>query len=463
MTLQLTRPRPGGGSPASGFAAAPLAVIRREWAAAILAACALFASGVAVLSANPPQRLWGTFAVGAYGAAAVAAGTSSYLERRLGWRHGMRLALLISLVGALIAPLTWMAATGLGQPEITVIIRAAALLLHHGAPYPGAAAIAAAHGPYAYSPYTPALLAFGMPHALFGGGLLTDPRLWFAAVFVIAFGRALSVAGVARPWLWTALVSASPVIAFPLSTSGDDLPVLALMCLGLALLGSRPRLVGAGLVLGLAAAMKATAWPALAVALVLVAVRDGRRGTAWFTASALAVAGVADGPVLLRQPGAMMANTVAFPLGLTKIKSPAASLLPGHLIAQAWAGGGHWVAIALVAVSGLAVAWSLMAWPPRDPQAAGWRLVAGLTLMFTFAPATRFGYFVYPLGLSAWLLLTTHAGRRPGPRHETVTYANRRVPVGLQRPRPLQPPERAIAAGCRRWLRVGVDEQHLRS
>jgi hypothetical protein len=428
MTLQLTRPRPGGGSPAPGPATAPLALIRPAWAAAILAASALFAGGVAVLSSNPPQRLWGTFAFGAYGAAAVAAGVSGYLGRRLAWRHGMRLAFLLSLAGALVAPLTWMAATGLSQPEVAVIIRSATLLLHHGAPYPGAAAIAAARGPYAYSPYTPALLVFGVPHALFGGGLLTDPRLWFAAVFVIALGGALVMAGVARPWQWTALVTASPLIAFPLSTGGDDLPVLALMCLGLALLGSRPRLAWAGLALGLAAAMKATAWPALVVALVLVATRDGRRGAAWFTAAALAVAGAADGPVLVRQPGAMLANTVLFPLGLTKIKSPAASVLPGHLIAQAWAGGGHWVAIALVVISGLAVAWSLMAWPPRDQQAAGWRLVIGLTLMFAFAPASRFGYFVYPLGLSAWLLLAAYAGPRPAPDARMAACSTIRPP-----------------------------------
>jgi hypothetical protein len=104
----------------------------------------------------------------------------------------------------------------------------------------------------------------------------------------------------------------------------------------------------------------------------------------------------------------MVANTVLFPLGLTKIKSPAASLLPGHLIAQAW-GGGHWVAIALVVIAALAVAASLIVWPPRDEYAAGWRLAAGLTFVFLFAPASRFGYFVYPLGLSGWLLLAPRA------------------------------------------------------
>ena len=347
----------------------------------------------------------------------------------------MGLALLIAVGGALIAPLAWMAVTGIGQPEVAVIIHGAALLLQHGTPYQGTAALAAAHGFGAFNPYLPALVVFGLPHALFGSGLLTDPRLWFGAVFVIAFGGALSVASVPHAWRWTALITASPLIAFPLSTGGDDLPVLALMSLGLALLGTAPnrsRPVAAGLVLGLAAGMKATAWPALAVALALVAARDGRRATAALTASALGVAAVADGPVLARHPGAMVVNTVLYPLGLTKIKSPAASVLPGHLIAQAW-GGGHWVAIALVVISGLAVAGSLIVRPPRDERAAGWRLVAGLTLMFTFTPASRVGYFVYPLGLAAWLLLAARASRprrtTPGPVDRVLPgrFARRRV------------------------------------
>lgn len=420
MTLQLTRPRHSDGGPERQTAAAPLAGIRPERAAALLAACAIFACGVAAISTNPPQRLWGLLAGGSYAAAAVAA---------IAWpRHGLRLALAISVGGALIAPLAWMAATGLAQPEITVIIRSAAMFVQHGMQYQGGAAIAAAQGPDAYNPYLPALAVFGLPHALLGGGLLTDPRLWFGVVFVVAFGAALSVASVPHPWRWTAVVTASPVIAYPLATGGDDLPVLALICLGLALLGGMPRTVPAGpgrwplglqprpvlagLALGLAAAMKATAWPALAVALALIAVRDGRRSAAWFAGTALGVAGLADGAVLARQPAAMAANTILFPLGLTKIKSPAASFLPGHLIAQAW-GGGHWVALALVVLAGLTVAASLVAWPPRDEIAAGGRLAAGLTLMFMFTPASRFGYFAYPLGLSAWLLLAS-AGRAAG-------------------------------------------------
>ena len=115
-----------------------------------------------------------------------------------------------------------------------------------------------------------------------------------------------------------------------------------------------------------------------------------------------------DGPVLITQPAAVVSNTILFPLGLTKIKSPAASFLPGHLIAEAW-GPGHLVAIGLVLLAGLGVAASLVLRPPRYERAAGWRLVTGLVLMFAFAPASRFGYAVYPLGLACWLLLAAPA------------------------------------------------------
>ena len=99
------------------------------------------------------------------------------------------------------------------------VIRSAALFLHHGTPYQGAHAVATAHNPYVYNPYLPTLAVFGVPHALFGGGLLTDPRLWFGVVFVLGFAGTLALTGVPRPWLWTAVVTASPVIAFPLVTS----------------------------------------------------------------------------------------------------------------------------------------------------------------------------------------------------------------------------------------------------
>ncbi len=440
MTLPLTRPPRGGGQDtglrgarwrywlrrsttlARRRAAALSAAVEHEWPAALLVVCALFACAVAAISSDAPQRLWGDLAACSYGLAALAALT--------GRRRGLHLAVAISVAVAVLLPLAWMASTRMGQPEVSVVVRSAHLFLHQGTPYERASALASAHGPYAYNPYLPALAFFGLPHALFGSGLLTDPRVWFGLVFLAGFGAALKLSGVPRPWLWATVVTASPIIAYPLSTGGDDLPVLALICLGLALLRAGPgglttwRIVLAGLALGLAAAMKATAWPALAVALALVAACSGRRAAAWLGLVTLCVPLAVDGPVLFAQPSAVVSNTILFPLGLTKIQSPAAAPLPGHLMAGAWSWG-HYAAIGVILLAGLAIATWLVVSPPRDERAAGWRLVIGLTLMFAFAPASRFGYIVYPLGLAAWLLLSAlpSAGWVPGPAEPVATRA----------------------------------------
>jgi hypothetical protein len=405
--------------------AGALAVIRREWLASLFGLSAIFAAVTALVSIYPPERLWGELAAASYAASAVIS--------VLGRRRGAALAVLVSLAGALLAPLTWMALSRLGQPEVYVIIRSAKMLVHTGTPYASPAALAAAHTWMAYDPYLPALVVFGVPRAV-DGGLLTDPRIWFGAAFLITFGAALRVVRVPRPAWWTILVTVSPLVALPLAVGGDDLPVLGLVCLGLALAdrvtaGQWRWPVAAGLALGLAAAMKATAWPALAVALILIARRGGWRAIGWFTMAVAGLAVAADGPVVAANPAATVANTILYPLGLTKVTSPAASGLPGHILASSgtW---GHWAALALMAAAGAGVVASLIIRPPKDAQAAGWRLVLGLTLLFGLAPASRAGYFVYPAGLAAWLLLlrVAKSGRRGNRAEQPEDAGERREP-----------------------------------
>jgi hypothetical protein len=98
-------------------------------------------------------------------------------------------------------------------------------------------------------------------------------------------------------------------------------------------------------------------------------------------------------------------NTIEFPLGLASIKSAAVSPLPGRLLAETGQAG-RLVAVALLGLAGLAIVVSLAIRPPRTVVSATWRLVIGLSLMFVLAPATRFGYFVYPVGLLAWLAIS---------------------------------------------------------
>ena len=145
-----------------------------------------------------------------------------------------------------------------------------------------------------------------------------------------------------------------------------------------------------------------------------------------------------------------------FPLGLTKHKTPAASPLPGHLLAMTGMAG-HWAAVGLLVAAGLGFAVSLIVRPPADARAAAWRLALGLAVMFTLAPATRWGYFVYPIGLVGWMVLTRPPTRRaapgrPGAGSSTAPDrcpASRREPSGARsvRSRCARTPGRPAAPG----------------
>jgi hypothetical protein len=119
---------------------------------------------------------------------------------------------------------------------------------------------------------------------------------------------------------------------------------------------------------------------------------------------------VALAPAILAGPAVMIQNTVLFPLGLTHIKTPAESPLPGHLLAMIGPDG-RLAAIGLLIAAGLAIAVSLVVRPPADGAAAARRLALGLTLMFALSPATRLGYFAYPIGLYGWLALRGKGAR----------------------------------------------------
>jgi len=368
--------------------------VPRVWLTAIFAASAAYALIMALVTTNHLHRVWGVFAACAYLLAAMMV---------LAWRaRGLDAALLISLVGALVTPLVLMAADRMQQPEVRVINKSASMLVTQGTPYVGPAALAAAHSPNVFDPYLPLMTMFGMPRALLGFSVLTDPRIWFGVGFLVVFAAALAVVGVKDVVRWTVLVTVSPVVAFSLAVGGTDVPVLACLCLGLALLWRDPHPVLAGLAFGVAAAMKATAWPALLVVAVLIGTRDGRRAARVLLATSMTVFALIVGPVAILWPRALVQNTILFPLGLASIKSQAVSPLPGHLLVETGQAG-HWAAVALLALACLGIVASLVVRPPRTVPAATWRLVIGLSLMFVLAPATRFGYFLYPVGLLAWL------------------------------------------------------------
>jgi hypothetical protein len=301
--------------------------------------------------------------------------------------------------------------------------------------------------------YLPVMALFGLPGALGLPGktwpwLITATFLLLYATFRVTptstptptsadEGRRPGALGRAAFWL------ACPVMAFPLTMGITDPPVIALICLALALLvraGRGPAngvwrrdAVLAALVLGVACAMKYTAWPALAIIAVMVAARDGGRSAIRFTAIVLATAAglvAALAPAALRHPASILLNTVAYPLGLTSAKSPAQSPLPGHLLATLGSGG-HLAALILLAAAGLATAASLVIAPPVTPPAAARRIAIGLTALFMLSSATRCGYFIYPIALYAWAVLASRADGLPA--HGPFRRASARIMPGPYR------------------------------
>jgi hypothetical protein len=384
----------------------------------LIIAYALFLAYAAVdaIASAGEDRVWAIWAACGYAVALVVL-----------WRWGHRTgAALMSVALAVLAPLLWLSVAYRLEDGMMVIERSAALLLHHGSPYLTAAQVTSWKS---YNPYLPVMNVFGLPAAAGLGGLAGNAGVWLAlgtvAVLAVAFRIAIP-ASRHDVLLATAVAVASPVIGLNLAVITTDPPVLAFMLLALALSAvpagtkaSAARVAGSGIALGVACDLKSTAWLAIPVMAAMFAARDGARAAYRFLA-ALVVTVVALiallAPAVLLRPSeatALVQNSVLFPLGLTHDKTPAESLLPGHLLTTMGTAG-HVASVGLLLAAGLAVAVSLVIRPPRDVTAAIWRLAVGLTLIFLLGPDVRFGYFLYPFGLLGWLALNSKAQQPPG-------------------------------------------------
>ena len=391
---------------------------------------AAYAVGVALL-ASGDDALWAAWAVPAYAVAAIV------LPRSRGWGVAM-----LTAVFAVAAPLLLLLAQG-GElaAGMAVIERSAVLLVRDGTPYLPSWQLSSW---IAYNPYLPAMALFGLPSAVGLQGAPGDPRVWLVLATVAALAAAFCTL-VPHPVLrcldcrrevlrYTAFAAACPLMALNLAVTTTDPPVLALMLLSLGLLARQERTAASAAALGLACAMKPTAWLAIPVLAVMVRSRDGTRAAVRFTLTSLAFIFAATLPALIASPVATLQNAVLFPLGLTKHLTPAISLTPGDLLARTGPLG-HDLAVSLLAAAGLAVAVSLVVRPPRDLRAATWRLAIGLALMFALGPAERFGYFIYPLGLAGWLILTKRtASSKETPEPPALKPAPRAVPTAQQKP-----------------------------
>jgi hypothetical protein len=364
-----------------------------------------------VLLAGGQDVIWAAWAAPAYAVAAVA----------VTWSRSWGVAALTAVFAVAVPLLVMMAQGGELAAGMTVIDRSATLLIRDGTPYLPSGQLSSW---LAYNPYLPAMALFGLPSAIGLQGAPGDPRVWLVLVTVTGIAAALSLgvphsvrdcAGCRRTLLRSiAFATACPAVALNLAVTTTDPPVLALMLLAIALLNFPERLWPAAVALGLACAMKPTAWLAIPVLAAMLRYRYGTWAAARFTAISVAVFLVITLPVMLADPVAMAQNTVLFPLGLTAHLTPAQSLTPGDLLARTGPVG-HDLSVGLLVVVGVAVAVLLLIRPPRSPRAAAWWLAIGLALMFALGPDERFGYFIYPLGLVGWLALTRPAKQNAAP------------------------------------------------
>jgi hypothetical protein len=401
----------------------------------------VFAAGTLAMAVSADYREWAAMAMGPYSAAAVVAAWASRRrpERKAASTGRLRaITILVLLVVTVVVPLcfelVWRADARSGahaQPEVAVIERAGDRAAHGRDPYLSSPSTPGISPPSdskaldatSFFPYLPGMVVFGLPNASSGVRELGDARVALAGTTLVLTAVALLLAAGDRDRRWRTLqmLVVLPTGALPLVTGGDDLPVLALMLLGLVL-AARRRPVLAGVVIGLASTMKFTAWGVLV--LLALGVRDerGSRATARYLAAAAVVVVPIMAAGVLAGPHAFFVNVVEFPLGLTKVASPAASPLPGQELVVLLPHLKRELTALLFGVAAVIVVWALVRHTPKDPAAVARFTALAIILAVVVAPATRFGYFIYPVNLLVWgsLLRSFQASSQEPPQPELL-------------------------------------------
>jgi hypothetical protein len=454
--------------------------------AVLYSASALFAICTAQLSSIALYQQWGRLAVGPYAFGALASawaarrartraapGTAAPVGGAWHWSPRRTVIFLVVLLGATLMPLSlevmWQANSGGTvhvQPEVVVVEHAGERVAHGQDPYQlidgGKHKVAVSKGEPAYdayNPYLPLMTAFGLAHSTKAPPRLTDARVAFAFITILLVVVALALCrGPTGPRvLALQAMTVLPTAALPLATGGDDVPVAAVMLLGLVLL-QRRRPLGAGVALGVAASMKITAWPLAAIALLAARDRNGERGRRPALLVAAGMAGVMVPvilPTVVANFPAFVDNVVRFPLGLAGLSSPAASPLLGHLVVS-WFPGIHRVFTAVVAGTGCVIlGFVLVKRTPRTPadvaRLLGWVMAVAILL----APATRIGYLMYPVDFFVWAWLLRG--------EELVEAPLGAVAVGEGRLEDFSPGGVPIGDAAASWLDRRGDEDALAS
>jgi hypothetical protein len=403
--------------------------------AVLYAAAALFAGVTILASSIALYRQWAELAVGPYLFGVLASVIAAHHVRSeemlfageekpalrsthgAHWTVARTVIFLVVLVGAALLPLAlevyWQVNSGGSahiQPEAVVIEGGANRIVEGKDLYEN---IGKGDKPPSgepayeqYFPYLPGMAVFGFFHHTKAPPRLTDARVAFSLITVLLVAWALALCrGPAPPRVLTLQsMTVLPTAALPLATGGDDLPVAALMLLGLLFL-QRRRPVLAGAVLGAALSLKFTAWPLAVLAFLVVRDRESRRAPGWLLLGMALVAVPAVLPVALQNPSAFVDNAIRFPLGLAGVASPANSPLPGHLFVSVFPNLHRMFTLFTALVGGAVIVWVLVKRPPGSAADLS-RLVAWImAVAILLAPATRVGYLLYPVNLFIWAWL----------------------------------------------------------
>jgi hypothetical protein len=403
--------------------------------ALLYAASAVFALITIATSTNNLYQVWGRmaltpFAFGALASAVLAravhrarrrqSGALTERQHRRSWLARLTLAACV-FVGSLAVPLgfeiLWRFDGVPGshlQPEVAAVEKGGQDLvlgkdpyhtivrLHHAVPY---------HAPgepdYAgFLPYLPLMAVAGIPSQIWPTSGLSDARIFFCltTLAVAAVALCLCRAEGRRKIRALPVLVILPLASLPLATGGDDIPVVAFLLLAMVL-AQRRKPFAAGVVLGIASAMKFTAWPLALLALFAARGRRGERRPLSMLAGIVVVAVPAIFPFVLRGPFALIDDVVLFPLGLSAVPSTAASALPGHELIAWFPSLSRVLPVSVGLILSVFLARHLYRRPPRTVSEVCTLVGVVMSALILLAPNPRVGYLLYPVNFFVWAYL----------------------------------------------------------
>jgi hypothetical protein len=428
-----------------------LSVLQQDALLYLLAA--ILAFGTILLAESADYRQWAEMALGPYSLGAALCWAAAWRRSRRAngqetrpqsdrLRNGVILGLLITVM---LVPLSVEVVLRADhhpgdevQNEVTVIEACGDRVMQHKDCYLAhpktIGGSVTSQSEDSFFPYLPGMIPFGLINATSGPAELKDARIPLTGFSLIVISAALLIAEVPsrRRWRIFQVIVVLPSGALPMVTGGDDLPVIALMVLGLAL-ATRRRPIWSGLAMGLAGTLKFTAWPLL----ILLALGEwdarGRRALLRYSLAVVAIVVPVLGIGIGSNLHAFYINAIRFPLGLTKVKSPAASPLLGQELVTLFPAAKPELITILGLVGLAAVAYGLWKWLPATPQSAAGFSGLAMLLATVLAPATRFGYLIYPLDLLTCAVLFTPLALR-APAEAVLEGQGSRAVGNLEQP-----------------------------